>query len=318
MVSWVGPPASGDGRRDSASSPWSPPRPFACTAGGRGRRPRRRRPRGGREPTRWFGRQQRTRVDPRSAARPAGLERAERSIASGEGEGKITKNEGKGGGRSDSCLGGSRAGGALQKRSDVRGLTRPHQPPGVCVVLEDTRAAVDQVERRADRRPEGREGSEGQFSDPGREANSFPTISTTTGRASSGGASRGGFAGARPPTEGRKPTSIPVPRQKTRRLPPRRSQGRQGHHRVFWPHASKEVWETFPEILCPKNPGFDHRFRPQGNYLGKLETTVVCLSFRTLGGSKVGVAYQVRKAGPEASRRRGGGHGMADGGPREV
>lgn len=109
MVSWIGPPASGDGRRDSASSPWSPPRPFACTAGGRGRRPRRRRPRGGREPTRWFGRRQRKRVDPRSAARPAGLERAKRSIASGEGEGKITKNEGKGGGRSDSCLGGSRA-----------------------------------------------------------------------------------------------------------------------------------------------------------------------------------------------------------------
>ena len=88
--------------------------------------------------------------------------------------------------------------------------------------------------------------------------------------------------------------------------------------RLLASHASKEVWETFPEILCPKNPGFDHRFRPQGNYLGKLETTVVCLSFRTLGGSKVGVAYQVRKAGPEASRRRGGGHGMADGGPREV
>ena len=42
------------------------------------------------------------------------------------------------------------------------------------------------------------------------------------------------------------------------------------HSRLLASHASKEVLETFPEILCPKNPGFDHRFRPQGNYLKKL------------------------------------------------
>ena len=40
--------------------------------------------------------------------------------------------------------------------------------------------------------------------------------------------------------------------------------------RVFWPHTPrKEVLETFPEILCPKNPGFDHRFRPPRELLRK-------------------------------------------------
>ena len=41
------------------------------------------------------------------------------------------------------------------------------------------------------------------------------------------------------------------------------------HSRLLASHASKEVWETFPEILCPKNPGFDHRFRPPRELLKK-------------------------------------------------
>ena len=162
---------------------------------------------------------------------------------------------------------------ALQKRSDVRGLTRPHQPPA-SVLYSRTPArpwirssAVPTVAPKAAR---GARGSS-------RILVARPTLPHHQHHHRTSKlwwSIAGGFAMARPPTEGRKPASIPVPRRKTRRLPSRRSQGRQGHHsaplgalstRVFWPHTPrKKSGKHFQKYCVRKILVLTIAFAPKG------------------------------------------------------